>query len=171
MYASSPRQGKGRSADTITPSGSSAMVIESACTPGSAMCTRSSSPASTTSAGGSQFGTPALKNWRCSRSARSITDRASLHIQLEISRDLTGGTWRRPAAESSLVQETLPAQPVTAETERQTELPLFVGGFALLVDRRGGTGKVVEGGVVRGHGVRRNFVVVAGAGDDAGDPP
>src|SRR3981189_3377248 len=98
-YAPSSRQGKSRSADTVTPPGSTATLIASAETPGSAICTRTSSPVSMTRAGGSQACTCsaplARRNCRCRRSACSRSDSASVHIQLEKSRDLTGVKWRR----------------------------------------------------------------------------
>src|SRR5262249_58416050 len=48
------RHGSGRSAETTTASGSSAIVIDSGGTPGSAMCPSRRSSDSTTSTGGSQ---------------------------------------------------------------------------------------------------------------------
>src|SRR6185369_4925441 len=99
------RHGNGRSAETTTASGSSATVIDSGETPGSAICTSRRSAASTTSTGGSHVWTdsaPATrKNWRCRRSACSRSESASPHIQLEKSRDLTGGKWRRGWEEST----------------------------------------------------------------------
>src|SRR5713226_8408425 len=98
-YAPPSRQGNARSADTVTPPGSTATLIASAETPGSAICTRTSSPVSMTSTGGSQACTCsaplARRNCRCRRSACSRSDSASVHIQLEKSRDLTGVKWRR----------------------------------------------------------------------------
>src|SRR5687768_2117118 len=77
------------------PAGSSATVMASAVTPGSATCTWSALSASTMSTGGSQETTSWVKNWRCRRCARSSIDRASPNIQLEKSRLLTAVRWRR----------------------------------------------------------------------------
>src|SRR5882672_6505476 len=95
MLSVSPLQGNGRAAEIVRPAGSSATVIESAATPGSATCTCRCSAVSVMSAGGSHDAAAWWKNWRCRRSARSSIDRASLHIQLEISRDLTAARWRQ----------------------------------------------------------------------------
>src|SRR5689334_12893541 len=95
IFSVSPPHGNGRDAETLSPPGSSATVIESAGTPGSATCTSTASALSTMSAGGSHAEAVWWKNWRCRRSARSSIDRASLHIQVEISRDLTAARWRR----------------------------------------------------------------------------
>src|ERR1700694_3264266 len=74
-------------------------------TPGRAICTRTSSPVSIMSTGGSQACTCsarlARKNCRWRRSACSRSASASVHIQLEKSRDLTGVKWRRRKPESS----------------------------------------------------------------------
>src|SRR5882672_11465485 len=109
-HAPSSRQGKSRSADTVTPPGSTATRIASAETPGSATCTRTSSPVSMTSTGGSQACTCsaplARRNCRCRRSACSRSDSASVHIQLEKSRDLTGVKWRRRKRLSSAAKNT-----------------------------------------------------------------
>src|SRR2546425_8034956 len=98
-YAPSSRQGKSRSADTVTPPGSTATRIASAETPGSAICTRTSSLVSITSTGGSQAcgcsAPAARRNCRCRRSACSRSDSASVHIRLEKSRDLTDVKLRR----------------------------------------------------------------------------
>src|SRR2546422_4448007 len=109
-YAPSSRQGKSRSADTVTPPGSTATPIASAVTPGSAICTRTSSLVSITSTGGSQAcgcsAPAARRNCRCRRSACSRSDSASVHIRLEKSRDLTGGKWRRRKRLSSAAKNT-----------------------------------------------------------------
>src|SRR5262249_52144195 len=106
------RHGNGRSAETTTASGSSAVGKESGVNPGSATCTSRRSADSTTSTGGSQVwadsASATRKNWRCRRSACSRSESASPHIQLEKSRDLTGGKWRREGRESSLPQELRP---------------------------------------------------------------
>src|SRR6185436_8779905 len=68
----------------------SAIVIASDGTPGSATCTWMPSAVSMMSTGGSHATVACVKNCRCRRSARSSIDRASLHIQLETSRDFTG---------------------------------------------------------------------------------
>src|SRR3981189_955343 len=107
-YAPSSRQGNARSADTVPPPGSTATRIASAETPGSATCTRTSSPVSMTRAGGSQACTCsaplARRNRRCRRSACSRSDSASVHIRLEKSRDLTGVKWRRRKRLSSVAK-------------------------------------------------------------------
>src|ERR1051325_1152576 len=90
MLSASPWQGNGRAAETVTPPGSSATVIASDGTPGSAICTCTPSAVSMMSTGGSHATVACVKNCRCRRSARSSIDSASLHIQLEMSRDLTG---------------------------------------------------------------------------------
>src|SRR4030081_538535 len=63
-----------------------------------------------TSTGGSQACTcsPPLarRNCRCRRSACSRSDSASVHIQLEKSRDLTGVKWRRRKRLSSAATNT-----------------------------------------------------------------
>src|SRR6266480_2847566 len=109
-YAPSSRQANSRSADTVTPPGSMARLIASAETPGSAICTRTSSPVSMTSTGGSQACTRsaplARRNCRCRRSACSSSDSASVHIRLEKSRDLTGVRSRRRKRLSSAPRNT-----------------------------------------------------------------
>src|SRR5262245_5345124 len=109
MLAALSRQGNARSADTTTPPGSSRIVIDPGETPGSATCTSSSLWDSITSTGGSQELPDATsatrKNCRCRRSACSRSESASPHIQLEKSRDLTGGKLRRWLGESSPPQE------------------------------------------------------------------
>src|SRR5687767_6670890 len=126
MWVPSSRQGNARSAETVTPPGSTPMVIASAGTPGSAICMRISSPASITSTGGSHALTACVKNCRCRRSARSSIDRASCHIQAEKSRDLTGPMWRRRAAESRLAKNA----PLSAGYTCNTGLPLLEGNLA-----------------------------------------
>src|SRR5207247_1832390 len=148
-YAPSSRQGKSRSADTVTPPGSTATPIASAETPGSATCTRTSSPASMTSTGSSQAcgcsAPAARRNCLCRRSACSRSDSASVHIRLEKSRDLTGGKWRRRKRLSSAarnrpgsciyrrLQPLLPRVAVRDEVHRlvvQEHVVREVGGLA-----------------------------------------
>src|SRR4051812_12778718 len=148
------------------PAASTAMVMESAGPPGRAICTRSSPSASTMSAGGSHAGATWGKNWRCRRSARSRTDRASLPIQLEMSRDLTGRRWRRNAANQGRCKKRSRIRSLL----RFPELPFFVGELALVIHRGRGTVEVAEADAAAGNVVGRHLEAHAVARDDADAP-
>src|SRR4051812_25035249 len=148
------------------PAASTAMVMESAGTTGRAICTRSSPSASTMSAGGSHAGATWVKNWRCICSARSSTDRASLHIQLEMSRDLTGGRWRRNAANQARCKK----RSWIRSLQVFLELSFFVGELALVIHRGRGTVQVAEADAAARNVVGRHLEAHAIAGDDADAP-
>src|SRR6185436_12759388 len=151
----------------VMPAGSSPMVIESALTPGRATWTWIWSSTSTMSTGGSQDTTSWVKNWRWRRCARSSIDRASPHIQLEKSRDLTAVRWRLyPVVQ---VGSVLPL-PASAGL---LPLPACAGLLPLPVNRtprRHGYGLLVLVPVVdpaTRHVVGRDLEAHAVAGEDA----
>src|SRR5262249_20706044 len=120
-------QGNGRRAATVIPSASSVMVIESAATPGNATWTCRPSGDSRISTGGSQAACAWVKKCRCSRSARSRIDSASLHIKPEKCREVMALKWRRRPPESRALQQTslagtarLLQQPLTESSHRRT---------------------------------------------------
>src|SRR3954465_10145982 len=129
IFSVSPRQGNARAADTVRPPGSSATVIAADGTPGNAMWTCTPSSVSMMSTGGSHATVACVKNCFCSRSARSSIDSASLHIQLEMSRDLTGPRSGRKAPNQS------PAR-FAPEIGRGTLFSLLEQPLAESADRR-----------------------------------